>query len=81
MDENEKEIQEIDFIMAFAENDGFIRKQRIEWKDGDVKWFLDSVGAAPSPDHSDSPSPLELPFGGFAYQTLYRVRRTLPIVR
>jgi len=43
MDENEKEIQEIDFIMAFAENDGFIRKQRIEWKDGDVKWFLDSL--------------------------------------
>ena len=21
----------------------YIRKQRIEWKDGDVKWFLDSL--------------------------------------
>jgi len=43
MDEAEKEIQEMDFVMAFAENDGFIKKQRLEWKDGDVKWFLDSL--------------------------------------
>lgn len=65
MDEAEEEVQESDFVMAFAENDGFINKQRLEWKEGDVKWFLDSLeihgtilleAEVPSPDY-----PLEIP--------------------
>ena len=41
IDEDEKEIQDAEFVTAFTENDGYINKQRLEWNEGDVKWFLD----------------------------------------
>lgn len=43
MEEDEKIIDENDFIMAFSENDGFVKKQRIEWVDGETKWFIDAI--------------------------------------
>lgn len=43
MEENEKTISEMDFVLAFTENDGFVKKQRVEWEDGEVKWFIDSI--------------------------------------